>query len=597
MSQWKFSFRVSRIVPVCATVLFLWGALVWYGGDWVAKERVQKLTTNEGEILAERADALAYNLHRYLAFLHALPTHIAADSAVIKALLAHRDGSEKLPSDVRAKTARWMANSELSSLSQELKRENGQFETDITWVINNIGDCIASSNSDTPENFVGTNYRDRDYFVMTTKGRLGHQFAVGRKTGVPGIYFSSPVMDGTVFLGSVVIKVNVDKIAPLIGSADSLVTDEYGVVVISRRPALYLRAMPNQRLEELSPEARDLRYRRRNLEPLEIEPWEHWSGMFHFDKREAPYLIATRSEIAEGLSVHVMDELVEVEKIYRDILIFKFSAITAGSALTLFIAGIFLHLRRSARHVNELKAKQAAIVSAMERLEDAQSIGHFGYWNCDIQADLVSGSNEARMILDISDTDSLCFKEFFQSVHCDDKDLLLSTWIDSISYRLAYDVECRFLVNRRIRWVRLVAEIRRNNSGGATSAIGTIQDITERTETLKKLERREAIYRSIVNQARDSIILIDIETKRIVEANHAAATNLGYTQEEFLQLTIPDFAKGEPPDVIKSRLERIIQGNEPTFETKHWAKDGSEQDVRVSARSISIDGQTYIAAI
>ncbi len=50
----------------------------------------------------------------------------------------------------------------------------------------------------------------------------------------------------------------------------------------------------------------------------------------------------------------------------------------------------------------------------------------------------------------------------------------------------------------------------------------------------------EALYRSVVQQIAEGIFLVDVENKRILEANTAFANLLGYTLDELLELTLYD---------------------------------------------------------
>ena len=267
MTSARLPLMPSRFTFTLATVVIaaFWGAAVWIGGNRLAAQRIDALVNSHSALVNEHATALAYNLHVRLAFLHGLPIHFAGDLDIFDALRKHAHDAAFLQNDIKSRAPELLAQSDLLSLSRELAAEGNQFGVDVTWVVNASGDCIAASNFDKPESFLGTNYKDRDYFRQTIDGHLGHQFAVGRKTGLPGMYFSAPVMDGQNFLGAVVIKVDIAQLAPLLGSADSFVTDEYGVVIMARNPANYMRALPNNHLGELAADAKEFRYKRKEF--------------------------------------------------------------------------------------------------------------------------------------------------------------------------------------------------------------------------------------------------------------------------------------------------------------------------------------------
>ncbi len=355
----------SRTTFLIGVLLSGWGLLVWAGGNRLENGRIDALVAAQSALIKEQADALSYNLHVRLAFLHALPTHFAGDPEVVNALRGHDGAAVPASDDANAKAASFQTYPDLVALSHEFAQEGGQFEVDVVWLVNARGDCIAASNIDRSDSFLGTNYHDRDYFRMPMAGHPGHQFAVGRKTGIPGIFFSSPVMSEGRVLGAVVIKVDLSNLTPLLSSADSFVTDEDGVVIMARRPALYLRALPDNRLADLSTEARQFRYRQSAFQPLSITPWAaHAAGLFRFEGYEYPYLITTRAESAEGMTVHVINGLEGIGDIGRGILQLRIAVFMAGSALLLWIVGVVRHTRR-------LRENQVALEAARQRAEAA----------------------------------------------------------------------------------------------------------------------------------------------------------------------------------------------------------------------------------
>ena len=70
--------------------------------------------------------------------------------------------------------------------------------------------------------------------------------------------------------------------------------------------------------------------------------------------------------------------------------------------------------------------------------------------------------------------------------------------------------------------------------------------IQRRTDQRRKLVEdalrlSEERHRAVMEQAADGITLVDAETLRIMEVNHAFANLLGYTQKELTGRPISDF--------------------------------------------------------
>lgn len=57
---------------------------------------------------------------------------------------------------------------------------------------------------------------------------------------------------------------------------------------------------------------------------------------------------------------------------------------------------------------------------------------------------------------------------------------------------------------------------------------------------LTELRESEERYRAVVEQAGEGILLVDVDSKRVLEANAAYQNLLGYSPEEILRLSLYD---------------------------------------------------------
>jgi PAS domain S-box-containing protein len=118
------------------------------------------------------------------------------------------------------------------------------------------------------------------------------------------------------------------------------------------------------------------------------------------------------------------------------------------------------------------------------------------------------------------------------------------------------------------------------------AVICTARDITERKRVEESLRESEANYRHLFEYANDSILIIDLSTSRILDANQNAARRLGYTRKELLNLRTKDI---DGP-ISLSRQKSINQILQATgsfiFEHVLRRKDGVEIQVEISSRII-----------
>ena len=120
-------------------------------------------------------------------------------------------------------------------------------------------------------------------------------------------------------------------------------------------------------------------------------------------------------------------------------------------------------------------------------------------------------------------------------------------------------------------------------------------DITDKKKEEMELATGAIRRQFLIEKSRDGILIMDTKG-RVVETNLRAAEMLGYSQEEFLLLTVFDWDL----ESTKEKLQRVLDGaNEKgeIFETIHTRKDGSKLDVEVSANGTYFMGQKLIFCV
>ena len=137
----------------------------------------------------------------------------------------------------------------------------------------------------------------------------------------------------------------------------------------------------------------------------------------------------------------------------------------------------------------------------------------------------------------------------------------------------------------------------RDSNGDVSGVLGTYMDITELKRAEEALRDREEIYRTIVNQAAESMTLIDPKTLHFAEFNDAAYQDLGYTRDEFGALTVPEIDGVLTPEEIVGLIARVLATGQGEFTATQRCKNGALREVHVSNRVVNARGREYIAAI
>ena len=124
-----------------------------------------------------------------------------------------------------------------------------------------------------------------------------------------------------------------------------------------------------------------------------------------------------------------------------------------------------------------------------------------------------------------------------------------------------------------------------------------VRDITERKRAEKALRQSEDLYRSVVEQTEENIFLVDMKTKRILEANPALSRSLGYTGEELKQMTLYDIVAHDR-ESVDYNIERIMkEGRCFIGERAYRRKDGSLTDVEVNVCAVPYGGKKAMCVV
>jgi C4-dicarboxylate-specific signal transduction histidine kinase len=292
------------------SAVLLWGlcgvALIfWLAGSWVAANSVQTSRSNalireQTDTINQQVENIKTNISRNLGSLHGIPSVVAKDGEVIRVL------SRTYPATLTAgeRKSLWSTNSQFKNISNYLNSVNRSLGADVIYIMNTAGDCIASSNADMPDSFVGANYAARDYFKAAIEGKQGNQYAVGKTSNKAGLYFSAPVNFEGHIIGVVSVKINMSAVAHWVNQTDAFISDQYGVIVLSSDVKLDMRTLVGGAISLMSKEARIARYRRDNFPVLTINVWPGNATLSRFDEEKQPVLLADRTLAADITGNH-----------------------------------------------------------------------------------------------------------------------------------------------------------------------------------------------------------------------------------------------------------------------------------------------------
>jgi two-component system, NtrC family, C4-dicarboxylate transport sensor histidine kinase DctB len=254
-------------------------ALTWH----VAWQRgIDELRRNAASRVDRTTSTLKSTLDRYEYLPYLLSRH-----PVVQNVLDHPDAAN------------------VERANRYLEDLNTRAHATVTYLIRANGTCVAASNWNGGDSFIGVDYSFRPYFIDAEKGGVGRFFGIGTISIEPGYYISQPVFkEGTrENIGVAVVKLNLEWLQGADASEPLIVTDDHGVIFLSSVPAWKyhtVRPLP-QNIEASVYETRQ--YAQQPITPLPMTIVKTFDGGAQIVRvgggHDAPSYLATRRSIGE----------------------------------------------------------------------------------------------------------------------------------------------------------------------------------------------------------------------------------------------------------------------------------------------------------
>ncbi len=135
------------------------------------------------------------------------------------------------------------------------------------------------------------------------------------------------------------------------------------------------------------------------------------------------------------------------------------------------------------------------------------------------------------------------------------------------------------------RWVSIQMTPVRNEFNEITGAFVGTKDISARKKAEAGLQESESRYRTLVEQATETIVLVDARGQ-FIQVNEAGVRLLGYSREEVMEMNLTDILvleAGDPP----LRFEQLRSGASILSNRKVRRKDGMVIELELSTKMLS----------
>ena len=338
----------NRLSVLLAAGALLAALAAWYflaGGvvHWLTSGEIDNFALRSRDASDQIATNLARNLQDEVRRLSNLPDALAGDFRLRAPLVEHQDPQSR-------KAALDEANERLRELAD-------QYEVDLVYLLGPDGICVAASNYQSEKSVVGTDLRMRQYFTAIQNGGRGRQFAFGSATGVPGVYFSSPINKDMQFAGGVVVKRNMRGLFHLTTRNAAFLVDEYGVVVASTvEPALW-HYLPDSAAAGLGTDFLRDRYRQPSLSALSIRADHSLAAvsLVYLMEEGVPSLMTARPIGDSGLRLVYFTPVPDLQTMRARAGMTFWLVFITGSLILTLLAGAVGYILQSRRRVTALR--------------------------------------------------------------------------------------------------------------------------------------------------------------------------------------------------------------------------------------------------
>jgi len=144
-------------------------------------------------------------------------------------------------------------------------------------------------------------------------------------------------------------------------------------------------------------------------------------------------------------------------------------------------------------------------------------------------------------------------------------------------------------------WVE-ISSGRVEQDGKLKYLVSNWADITERKRAERALRESEYKYSSLVEQARDGVMIIQ---DGVFKFCNRAIERIGYKVEDMVGKPFLEFVSGDFKEQVARAHQNRMKGKEAprSYETKILRPDGSELDIEVSAAPIEFEGRPAVLGI
>ncbi len=246
-------------------------------------------------------------------------------------------------------------------------------------------------------------------------------------------------------------------------------------------------------------------------------------------------------------------------------------------------AGIHRHISHSAAPIRDGQGQLAGVVLIFSditeryhlqqqlRLSEARStaavkLARLGTWEYDAVANTVVWSPVYKQIMGVPADFQPEPESWDTLVHPDDLGRAVAVRLEAMECGTSYTQQYR--IHRHnddaLRYLQTHVSIERDDGGNVVKMMGALQDVTDQVEAQQRVLESEALFRMTFERTAVGMAHVALDG-RLMRANPALCSILGYQEPELLERTLFDIAQSDSWESMRRNMDCLLARRVPSL--------------------------------
>jgi PAS domain S-box-containing protein len=184
----------------------------------------------------------------------------------------------------------------------------------------------------------------------------------------------------------------------------------------------------------------------------------------------------------------------------------------------------------------------------------------------------------------------------FDATHSDDREALRRAVAEALQRSNEAACKTRILHRGRMEYLWYSINMKNIATGSRPALLVVCQEITCYKRLEESLHASEARFRRLFDGHSTVMLVIDAESKTIIDANRAAARFYGWPVEELREMRLDQLAVTSP-EILEREIAQIRKLGQKTVSARHRSAEGVIHDVEASTSLVEIEGNEVFYCI